>query len=93
MTPTRYELVGIAPDGSKYLAGYCRIPSKSSAVRMIRQNGDSWIKLWGDSPVKHAGKGRMGWSIECAGWVVRFSGRTKLECQNSELPFFKSLCL
>jgi hypothetical protein len=88
--PTRYELVAIAPNGGRYLAGYCRVPSRSSAVRMLRQHGKEWTELWGDAPTKWTGKGRFGWALECAGWTIRYSQRTKLECQGSELPFFKT---
>lgn len=88
--PTKYELRAIAPDGTAYLAGYCRIPSQSSAIRMIRQHREAWLELWGNAPTTWAGKGRMGWKLECNGWVVSFSGRTKLEASRSELPWFKS---
>ena len=85
---TRYELVATAPDGRQFLAGYVRIPSKSSMVRMIRQNGQAWARLTGATRFALEGKGRMDWVMMLGAWEIRFSRRTKLEASRAPLPFF-----
>ena len=87
--PTRYELVATAPDGRRFLAGYVRIPSKSSMVGMIRQNGQAWAGLTGAKQFTIEGEGRMGWMLKLGAWEIRFSRRTKLEASRAPLPFFK----
>ena len=87
--PTKYELVADAPDGRKFLAGYVRVPSKSSMVRMIRQNGQAWVDLTGATRFTIEGAGRMGWVLRLGAWEIRFSQRTKLEASRAPLPFFR----
>lgn len=86
---TRYELQALAPDGRKFLAGYVRIPSRASAVKMLRQNGEAWAKVAGATQFRIEGQGRMGWKLLLGGWAITYSGRTKLEAERSPLPFFK----
>ena len=87
--PTKYELVATAPDGRRFLAGYVRIPSKTSMIRMIRQNGQAWAGLTGAKQFTIGGKGRLEWVLKLGTWEVRFSRRTKLEASRAPLPFFK----
>jgi len=87
--PTRYEIQALAPTGQKYLAGYVRIPSLIGAVKMLRHNGPDWVKVTGSEDFTAAGKGRAGWRLNLGGWIISYSGRTKLEAERSPLPFFK----
>ena len=87
--PTKYELVATAPDGRRFLAGYVRIPSKTSMIRMIRQNGQAWACLTGAKQFTIEGEGRMGWVLGLGAWEIRFSRRTKLEASRAPLPFFQ----
>lgn len=89
--PTRYELQATAPDGTRYLAGYARIPSQAGAIRMLRQHGESWVKLAGTDRFDLSGKGRMGFKINLGRWSVSFTGRTMLEAERAPLPWFKDL--
>ena len=88
--PTKYELVATAPDGRRFLAGYVRIPSKTSMVRMVRQHGQAWAGLTGAKQFTIEGQGRMGWTMVLGAWRIRFSQRTKLEASRGPLPFFKA---
>ena len=88
MVTTKYELQAVAPNGQKFLAGYVRVPSISGAMRMMRQNGETWARITGDSECQVEGKGRLGWKLHLGGWVISYSGRTKLEALRSPLPFF-----
>ena len=87
--PTKYELVATAPDGRRFLAGYVRIPSKTSMIRMIRQHGQAWAGLTRAKQFTIEGKGRLEWVLKLGAWEVRFSQRTKLEASRAPLPFFK----
>ena len=86
-TATRYELIATDPTGKRYLAGYVRIPSLQSAMRMLRQNGIKWFHLTGSEmfQVDGVGKGRKGWTLHMGAWTVAYSGRTKLEAMASPL--------
>ena len=85
---TRYELIATAPDGKVWLAGYVRVPSKASMLRMMRQHGQEWANVTKAESVTFEGKGRHGWKAKLGAWEVRYSGRTKLEAQGSPHPFF-----
>lgn len=86
-TATRYELIATDPAGKRYLAGYVRIPSLQSAMRMIVQNGLAWSQVTGAQQyqVDGVGKGRKGWTLHMGAWTVAYSGRTKLEAMASPL--------
>ena len=85
---TRYELIAIDPSGKSWLAGYVHVPSLDGAMRMLRQNGQEWLALTGNSECQVTGKGRTGWTLHLGGWVIRYSGRTKLEAGTNPLEFF-----
>lgn len=86
-TATRYELIATDPTGKRYLAGYVRIPSLQSAMRMLCQNGEAWVRTTGADQFlfKGVGKGRKGWTLHIGAWVVTYSGRTKLEAMAAPL--------
>lgn len=56
---TRYELIATAPDGKVWLAGYVRVPSKASMLRMMRQHGQEWANITKAESVTFEGKGRL----------------------------------
>ena len=85
---TRYELIATDPSGKVWLAGYVRVPSRDAILRMIRQHGQEWANITKAGSVTFEGKGRLGWKAKLGAWVIRYSGRTKLEAQSSPRPFF-----
>ena len=84
-TATRYELIATDPGGTRYLAGYVRIPSLRSAIKMLCQNGEAWVRTTGADQFQIEGKGRKGWTLHMGAWTVAYSGRTKLEAMASPL--------
>ena len=88
MQTTRYELIATDPSGKVWLAGYVRVPSRDAILRMMRQHGQEWANITKAESVTFEGKGRFGWRAKLGAWVIRYSGRTKLEAQSSPRPFF-----
>ena len=85
---TRYELIATDPSGKVWLAGYVRVPSRDAILRMMRQHGQEWVNITKAESVTFEGKGRLSWKAKLGAWVIRYSGRTKLEAQSSPRPFF-----
>ena len=85
---TRYELIATDPSGKVWLAGYVRVPSRDAILRMMRQHGQEWANITKAKSVTFEGKGRLDWRAKLGAWVIRYSGRTKLEAQGSPHPFF-----
>lgn len=82
---TRYEVIAENKDGIRWLVGFCRIPSRTSLIRLSRSRGQSLVNLTGISQFTCEGKGRLGHKVILGDWTIRYSGRTMLESKQSPL--------
>lgn len=88
---TRYEITA-TKDGRAVLVGYTARTGRRGLLSMLQANGEAWGRFVRNPKCNITFRRPASAGADCAGWHIRFSGRTQREAiLSGEHDFFPRL--